>query len=427
MRWSSARGRLRPPRVAARFHTLESLHYRDFRFLWLSTLSVSGGFWTQMVVVGWLAYERTGSPLLTSLILGLDALPFLIAGPVGGVLADTWDRRRLLMAGTVYQTLVTIGFATVLILGRGQTWHMFVFVFAMGLSLAVIEPAKAALIPNLVPRSSLVNAFALNTLAFGASRLVMPVIGGILVVAVGPGPTLLVGSAMYALTFVATRAVGPTAPSERVDGGLPPLRRFLEGADYVRDTRLILGLILLLGATALFFFPFVHGLLPVYASDVYGMDAAGLGLMMSLIGLGNITGTVVAASVGNVRRKGVFIAVALGVVAVAMAAFSRVSGFAPAVLLLMLANGALMMFFSIVSASVNSIVPDSLRGRVASISTMTFGIFPLGSVVAGLLAQLMGVQDATLLAAAALFALAGAVLLKVPQILKMGGDVERSV
>ena len=106
-----------------------------------------------------------------------------------------------------------------------------------------------------------------------------------------------------------------------------------------------------------------------------------------------------------------------------MAAFSRVSGFAPAVLLLMLANGALMTFFSIVSASVNSIVPDSLRGRVASISTMTFGIFPVGSVIAGLLAQLMGVQDATLLAAAALFALAGAVLLKFPQILKMGGDV----
>ncbi|MDP6064333.1 MAG: MFS transporter, partial [SAR202 cluster bacterium] len=97
------------------------MRYRDFRFLWLSTLSVSGGFWTQMLVVGWLAYERTGSPLLTSLILGLDALPFLIAGPVGGVLADMWDRRRLLMAGTVYQTLVTIGFATVLILGRGQT------------------------------------------------------------------------------------------------------------------------------------------------------------------------------------------------------------------------------------------------------------------------------------------------------------------
>jgi MFS family permease len=425
-RWSSSRGRLRPPRVAGRIHTLESLRYRDFRFLWLSTLSVSGGFWTQMVVVGWLAYDRTGSPLLTSLVLGLDSLPFLIAGPVGGVLADTWDRRRLLMFGSVYQTLVTTVFATVLILDRGQTWHIFVFAFAMGLSWALTEPSKSALIPNLVPMSGLVNAFALNTLAFGASRLVMPLTGGALVVAAGPGPTLLVSSTLYATTFMTTRAIGPLAPREHVDGRPPPLRRFLEGADYVRDNRLILGLMMLLGATSLLFFPFVHGLLPVYASEIYGVDAAGLGLLMSLIGAGNIAGTVIAASVGNVRRKGVFIAVALGIVAVAMAAFSRVSGFAPAVPILMLANGALMTFFSIVAASVNSIVPDSLRGRVASISTMTFGIFPLGSLVAGALAQLMGVQDSTLMAAAALLVLLGAVLLKFPQIFAMGRDVEPS-
>ena len=420
----SAKRRLRPSRIRGRIHTLDSLRHRDFRFLWLSTLSVSGGFWTQIVVIGWFTYDRTGSPLLTSLVLGMDSLPFLIAGPVGGVLADTWDRRKLLMAATVYQILVTTGFATVLIIDLGQTWHIFVFVFAMGASWAISEPSKSALIPNVVPSSGLVNAFALNTLAFGASRLVMPLIGGALVVAAGPGPTLLVSSTLYALTFVSTRAIGTPAPRERVDGGVRPLRRFLQGAGYVRDNRVILGLMMLLGAAALMFFPFVHGLLPVYASDVYGVDAAGLGLLMSLIGAGNIVGTVVAASVGNVRRKGVFIVVSLAVVAVAMAGFSRVSGMAPAAPLLMIANGALMTFLSILSASVNSIVPDALRGRVASISTMTFGIFPAGSLIAGAMAQVMGVQDATLVAAAALVALSAAILLKFPQILAMGRDAD---
>jgi predicted MFS family arabinose efflux permease len=427
MSWSSARGRMRPPRVRGRIHTLDSFRHRDFRFLWLSTLSVSGGFWTQMVVVGWLTYERTRSPLLTSLVLGLDSLPFLIAGPIGGVLADTWDRRRLLMAATVYQALVTTGFATVLILGRGETWHIFVFAFAMGLSWALSEPSKSALIPNVVPASSLVNAFALHTLAFGASRLVMPLVGGVLVVAAGPGPTLLMSSALYAATFISTRAIGPPAPLERVDGGARPLRRFLQGANYVRDNRVILGLMMLLGATALVFFPFVHGLLPVYASDVYGVDAAGLGLLMSLIGAGNIIGTVIAASVGNVRRKGVFIVVSLAVMAAAMAVFSRASGMASAVPLLMLVNGAMMAFLSMLSASVNSIVPDVLRGRVASISTMTFGIFPAGSLIAGALAQLLGVQDATLVAGAALVALSAAILLKFPQILAMGKSEEQAL
>jgi len=240
------------------------------------------------------------------------------------------------------------------------------------------------------------------------------------VVALGPGPTLLMSSALYAATFVSTRAIGPQAPLERTDGGARPLRRFLQGAGYVRDNRVILGLMMLLGATALVFFPFVHGLLPVYASDVYGVDAAGLGLLMSLIGAGNVVGTVVAASVGNVRRKGVFIVVSLAVVAVAMAGFSRVSSMAPAAPLLMLANGALMTFMSILSASVNSIVPDALRGRVASISTMTFGIFPAGSLIAGAMAQFLGVRDSTLIAGAALLAISAAIVLRFPQILAMG-------
>jgi predicted MFS family arabinose efflux permease len=380
-----------------------------------------------MVVVGWLTFERTRSPLLTSLVLGLDALPFLVAGPVGGVLADTWDRRRLLMAAAVYQLAVTTGFATVLILGRGETWHIFVFVFAMGLSWALSEPSKSALIPNVVPPSGLVNAFALNTLAFGASRLTMPLIGGALVVAVGPGPTLLMSSVLYAATFMSTLAIGPLAPLERVDGGTRPLRRFLQGAGYVRDNRTILGLMMLVGATALVFFPFVHGLLPVYASDVYGVDAAGLGLLMSLIGAGNIVGTVVAASVGNIRRKGVFIVVSLAVLAAAMAGFSRASSMAPAVPLLMLSNGALMTFFAMNAALVNSIVPDALRGRVASISTMTFGIFPFGSLIAGAMAQFLGVQDATLVAAAALVAISAAILLRFPQILAMGKSEEKAL
>ena len=110
-----------------------------------------------------------------------------------------------------------------------------------------------------------------------------------------------------------------------------------------------------------------------------------------------------------------------------MAGFSRVSGMAPAVPLLMLANGALMAFFSILAASVNSIVPNALRGRVASISTMTFGIFPLGSLIAGALAQALGVQDATLVASGALVALSAVILLGFPQILAMGKSEEKPV
>ena len=132
----------RPPRVRVRVHTLDSLRYREFRLLWVSTLGIGGGFWVQQLIVGWLTYSLTRSPLLTSLALGLEALPFLLGGPIGGILADQWDRRRLLMAVSAYQAAVTAGFSVVVLLDRVETWHIFAFVLAMGSSWAVSSPAR---------------------------------------------------------------------------------------------------------------------------------------------------------------------------------------------------------------------------------------------------------------------------------------------
>jgi hypothetical protein len=115
------RGRFWPPRVNVRVHTFDSLRYREFRLLWLGSLSSSGSLWVQQLIVGWLTYDLTRSPLITSLALGLGALPFPPGAPIGGVLADIWDRRKLLMAAWATQAAITAGFSVVVLLDRVET------------------------------------------------------------------------------------------------------------------------------------------------------------------------------------------------------------------------------------------------------------------------------------------------------------------
>ena len=125
--------KLRPSIPRVRLHTFDSFRYGNFRMLWGMTFSASAGWGIQEVVLGWLTYDLTRSPLLTSLALGLGAVPFLLAGPLGGVLVDSWDRRRMLAAAMVDQALITVGFALVVIFERVEAWNILSFSFLMGL------------------------------------------------------------------------------------------------------------------------------------------------------------------------------------------------------------------------------------------------------------------------------------------------------
>ena len=190
------RPHIRPVHMPVRMRTFDSLRYRSYVFIWLATVFSSAGFWLQQVVVGWLTYEVTASAFWTSLALGLDALPILLVGPIGGVLVDNFDRKKLLAFVYGYQAVVTTIFAAVAITGNLEAWHIFAFIFFMGLSWVISDPARMSLIPNIVPKENLVNAFALNSMAFSVTRLGIPALGGVLIVVIGTGPTLLLEAAL---------------------------------------------------------------------------------------------------------------------------------------------------------------------------------------------------------------------------------------
>ena len=397
-----AKPRMRPIRMPTRVRTFDSFRYRDYVLLWLATAFSSGGFWLQQVIVGWLAYDVTGSAFWTSLALGLDALPILFVGPLGGLLVDKFDRRKLMAGIYAYQAAVTSAFAAVVLLGALQTWHIFAFIFFMGLSWVISDPARMSLIPNIVPRERLVNAFALNSLAFSVTRLAAPAVGGVLIAGAGVGYALALE---VALQLCAAAAVIPLKVAAANRSALrfgDVFRDLAEGARYVLGMPILLMLFALAALPAVLVMPSIQGLMPVYAAEVFGVDARGLGLLLSAVGAGSTLGTFALASVGDIRAKGKALLISVAAVALATLAFSVNGVFETAYLNLMLLSGATMTVFSVTGAVVQGTVSDEFRGRVSGLYMITWGLYPFGSLASGYLADSFGAPSATRIAGGAL-------------------------
>ena len=408
--------RVRPIRV----HTFDSFLHRNYRFLWASTLFFSGAFWMQQVIIGWLTYQLTQSALLTSLAMGLDALPILIAGPLGGLLVDRWDKRKLLAGVFVYQSLLALGFGTLVLVGEVNAWLLFGFIFMMGIAWVIADPVRMSLIPSIVPRHSLVNAFALNSLAFSVTRLVIPAIGGALVAFSGAGPALLLQGSLVAVAGALALGLAGFAPTGQ--SKLNPrivLSEIMEAVRYIRETPVVLGLFLLGFIPSVLISPFLHGLIPVYAAEVYEVGAATLGLLMSAVGAGFLTGTLLLASLGDIQRKGLMIIGCIALICVSMLALALSPTIELAFPLVAIGSMGTMGFFSITSATMQSILPDGIRGRVSGIYIMTFGAMPLGNLTAGIISQNMGAPTATLTACGLVVVAATALLILFPSIRRL--------
>ena len=373
----------------------------------MSTLFASSGFWLQLVVVGWLAYQVTESAFWTTLALSLDTLPILLVGPVGGLLADNFDRRKLLVFIHSYQAVLAAAFACVVLTGNLEAWHIFAFIFFMGLGWVITDPTHMSLIPNMVPREKLINAFALKSLAISAPRLAVPALGGVMIVFAGPGLTLTIEAALQICAVFAVlqmKVPKPARPSLHVPSAFRELRK---GVRYVLNEPVLIGLFTLAATVVLLAMPLIHGLMPVYAAEVFHVDARGLGLLMSAAGAGSTLGTFVLASMGDVRAKHVVVLASVGALTLSTAIFSVNAFFHTAYLNLMIISAAIMVFMAVSSAVVQSTVSDEYRGRVGGLFMMTWGLLPLGSLAAGFMAERLGAPHGTQMAAAAMLLLFG--------------------
>ena len=387
-------------RIRDRVHTFDSFHHREFRLLWSATAFSGGAFFLQQVILGWMTYDLTRSPFLTSIALGLDAFPVLLGGPLGGVLVDNWDRRKVMGVLFAYQGMITLGFTVIVFMDIVSVGHIFGFAFLVGLGNVLAEPARVALVPNTVPRKSLVNAFALSSVAFSVTRLAAPAIGGVLIAASnGAGPALLLEVGTLMAGAAMAMMMRPVLPSRTGLQITSALRGLHEGARYVWNDPIFIGLFLLAMLASILVNPFVNGLMPVYAAEIFEVGPTGLGLLLASLGAGGTIGTLTLASLGNIERKGLAMLLNATAMGVTMAVFSQNPSYWAAFPVAMVLSAGMTMSYTLVSATVQGRVTDEFRGRVAGLYTLTWGMFPIGSLLAGGLANSLGVQTATLTAA----------------------------
>ena len=396
----------KPRAIHGRLHTFDAFHSRNYRFLWLTTAIFSSGFWLQQVVVGWLAYEITGSPLLTSIALGLDALPVLIGAPFGGLISDKYDKKILLFIIYAYQAVLMVGYSAVIATGNANIWNLFIFVFLMGISWVINDPARMSLLAVIVPKRNLINAFALNSMAFSVMRLIVPAAGGFALAIFGPGLLFIVEAILMftaALTIMMIRLDKDSSVDNSDRSAEQLLQDLKSGIGYVFNQKTIIGLTCMTVIMVILIMPFVHGLMPVYAAEVFKVGPEGLGLLLSAAGLGSLIGTIILASFTQITRPGKVLFVMLGVLGALMAALAINNTYHVAMVLVMLLSGSMMSYFSISGATVQGILPDKLRGRVTGIYMMAWGLVPVGSLLAGSIANIAGPQLSTLFGSALIF------------------------
>ncbi len=366
-----------------------ALQYRNFVVLWAGLIVSNIGTWMQNVANGWLILQMTNSPLWLG-ILGLSfALPMIVIPPFAGAVVDRVHRVRLLFITQSAQMLTAIGLAILTWLGAIQVWHILLASFIGATALAFDNPARQALIPDLVPAGDLLNALSLNSATYTGAALVGPALAGILLVPLGPGTLFFLNG----LSFLAVIIALASLRGVRTHGGETntSLRSsFWNGLVYAGRNRLLVALLALSSLGGIFGRSY-QNLLPAFGRDVWHAGPEGYGLLLSAAGGGAVLGAFGLASFKRLKHQGAVMMINGFVFSLSLVAFALSPAIWIGAIALIVAGTASTVFATIISTFIQFTVPNELRGRVMSLYTVTLiGLPSLGALGSGSLAEWMG-------------------------------------
>jgi len=378
--------------VSLHRRTFAALRHRNYRLYWFSQLVSLTGTWMHTVAQGWLILELTNQPFWLGAVGAAGTLPVLALSLFGGVAADRLPKRSLLIATQSVSTAVALTLGVLALLGQAQVWQVIAAALLLNVANALDLPARQSFVVEMVGREDLLNAIALNSLTFNAARVIGPAIAGVIVATAGTAACFLVNAASF-VPVIAALALMRGLPPKRLSDGGSMLSHLREGFVYAARERRFQGLIGLVAAASFFGFPCVT-LLPSFARDVLHTDARGYGALMAVTGVGAIASVLALAS----RQKSVGGAVVAGAGLLfggSLVLFAASRSFLTAVPLLLLAGAGMVAQAATANTLVQSMVPDALRGRIMSMFTLVLmGAMPLGNILIGALAGLIGTMAA---------------------------------
>ncbi|MSQ15038.1 MAG: MFS transporter [Dehalococcoidia bacterium] len=369
-----------------------ALYNPQYRLLWFASfLSISMSM-MQWVARGWLVLEMTNSPFYVGLTAAANSLPMLIFSMFGGVLADRYDRRKILIANEVVGALCYSSLAFLVLFEVVQVWHILAISVVSGLSFALSMPSRQAIIPNLVKREDLGNAIALSTVMFSGSQTIGPALAGVLLATIGVSWVLLLAAAVLVVPMALLSMLKPqVAAQHRGDESI--IANLAGGFRYIKQNTLIPSLIFMGAVSTIFVMPY-QALMPVFARDVLHAGSEGLGILLGAAGVGALVGSLILASIDVAKHLGKLLLTAAVIGGIALVPFAMSSTFALSVVLVLFVG--LMMQLQTTSnfTAVQLTVPDEFRGRVLSIRMVIFGMMPLGQLAGGWASEVVGAPAA---------------------------------
>jgi MFS family permease len=366
------------------------LRYPDYRAFWLGMLATVSGFQMLQFSQLWLMYQITGSPLSLGYVGLANAVPGILLNLFGGVFADRLDKRRLIIITQAVTASLIFLLATLTFLGLVRQWHLLTIAFLVSAVEAFNQPARYALFPHLIERKALVSAVALNSSIWQGTRIVAPAVAGGIIAFMGTAASFYLAG----LGYVIMVAIMYRLKVPRIEQGTSgsAVRGILEGLGFIRKNSIFSFLIGMTFFNSFFGMSYVI-LMPVFAVDVLQVGAEGQGLLLSISGLGALLTTLWLSSRSNVRRKGLLMiggAVMTGLLIAAFSITSRFIGSFPLALGILFLVGVFnSTYMTNVQSSLQTLVPDRMRGRVMGFFGMTWSVMPLGGLQAGALASVM--------------------------------------
>ncbi len=381
-----------------------SLRVADYSRLFFGNMGFQFNNWMQQLTFGWLLLLIGNSPFWLGLNGAMAGIAMTVMSPIGGAVADAWERRRSLLVTQTTAVTINGGIALLFWLDKLEIWHLLLASLLMGMSYTFNMPARQSLMAEIVPKPLLHNATALHTASMNLARITGPGLAGFLLATIGPLAVLLVnlvanGWTVSQILSIKHRPATPPRPF-RLRG-----KEIADGFRFCWATRRLFETLLIVSASNLFGMSFVQ-LLPAFARDSLGTGPDGLGILTSSMGGGALAGALLLARIGAITHKRQVIKAAAMVGCLLLVPLGLSTSVLMAATVLAIIGALSAVITALGLATVQQYVPNELSGRVFGVYMLCMGLMPLGSLPSGTLADSIGTAHAI-----AIWGIVGAVVL----------------
>ncbi|MGE5220450.1 MAG: MFS transporter [Chloroflexota bacterium] len=397
----AARSAWSPINALLGLRALTSLRHRNFRLLWFGHVFTSMGFWMDQVSRGWLIYELTDSTVQLGLVRGVQAIPILLLSPVAGSAADRYSRKTQILIAQIIDGLMFAALALLIFSEEIEPWHVYVTAFGMAIVQTFQQPARAAIISDVVPTKSLTSAIGLNSIIFNVARSTGPALAGVLIASFGSGGAYVTQAIFYILaTFWTLRLQASDGLAQGAGKHAAHAvsfgRSIVEGWKFSWRNETVRTALLITMAASLFIVPFTT-LLPVFARDILAVGATGQGFLLTAMGVGALGSAVIIATFGDRMPRGLFMLGGVAMYGLSVVAFAGSPWFELSMVLMVGVGFANVCSHALVQTVIQTYSPPEFRGRAIALFHMGQVVMTAGSMMIGSLAVLCGTQWAVAL------------------------------